>query len=140
MPTHLLIIQCSLGKWKIREWVVERAISLGNDTSLTFSQSSVITGLSLCFSPSDHTSYWLLHALKKVRSTFHLSQDFSLLPWDTLTQNLMLNNLVKPAPSLICNVYRRSSYPSVPLFRKCCIIFMGTQQKKHTDVATLYSS
>lgn len=105
-------------------------------TSSTFTQSWITTGL--CFFSSDHTSYWLLYVLKKVRCAFHLSQDFPLPPWDTLTQNLTLNNLVKPTPSLVCNVYQRGSPlslgPKQPPLSESAALSFWVHSRKNTHM------
>lgn len=76
--------------------------------------------------------------LQKVRREFHLSPDLPLLPWDTLTQNVILNKPVKSALSLLCYVYQRRSYLSLgpkqsPLSEKCLHYLYGsTAEKTHT--------
>ena len=67
---------------------------------------------------------------KRSRERFTFVKVFPLLPRDRLTLNLILNNLEKTTPSLVCIVYQRSSCLCLgSSFRKCCITSTGTLQK-----------
>lgn len=81
----------------LRERQIKGGDSQGSDTSLTFSQKFVITDF-----PLTTPVIWISFSKSPGEYFTLLETPPPLLPRDTLTQNLILNNLVKPTPSLAC--------------------------------------